>query len=92
MVVGTGTAFGKEGDDEQASGSTWWVGHHLRWRDALFVAALGVGLGAAAHLLSHLIDRELGGRPAVDFPGLALLAIALLVAAIRRRHVAREGY
>lgn len=45
MVVGTGTAFGKEGDDEQASGSTWWVGHHLRWRDALFVAALGVGLG-----------------------------------------------
>lgn len=59
----------------------------LRWRDALFVAALGTGLGAALHLLSHLIDRDLGGRPAVDLPGLALLAGLLGVAALRRRGI-----
>jgi hypothetical protein len=62
----------------------------LRWRDALFVALLGAGLGGALHAISHLLDRDLGGRP-VDAPGLGLLAALLIAAALRRRGVAREG-
>lgn len=62
----------------------------LRWRDALVVAALGAGLGGALHALSHLLDRELGGR-AVDALGLGLLAILPIVAALRRRGGARGG-
>jgi hypothetical protein len=33
----------------------------LYWRDALLVALLGVGLGAALHAVAHVVDRHLGG-------------------------------
>ena len=55
-----------------------------------------VGLGgytasAVLHLVSHLLDRDLGGNPARDFPYLTFLAvagIAGLAASLRRRAVA----
>ena len=54
-------------------------------RDALVVALFGVGIGAFVHALSHVLDRNLGGNPAFDIPALFVLAIALLVGAIKRR-------
>lgn len=48
----------------------------------LSAALLGVGTGAAAHVVSHLIDIDLGGNPASDIPLLSVLAIALLAAGI----------
>lgn len=62
----------------------------LRWRDALFVVLLGVGVGAAVHVLSHIIDCDLGGRGS-DLPSLALLAVVLLAAAALRPRTQRKG-
>lgn len=57
--------------------------------DALSASLFGVGIGAAAHLVSHVIGRNLGGRPESDLPVFALLAIFLLAAAeVRRRQSA----
>ena len=56
--------------------------------DALTVALVGVGVGAALHAVSHVIGIDLGGRPAIDIPVFGGLAVALLVVgAMRwRRH------
>jgi hypothetical protein len=55
--------------------------------DALAVALLGVGAGAALHVLSHLIGTDLGGNPEIDIPTFALIAVLLLVAGVVRwRH------
>jgi uncharacterized membrane protein len=57
------------------------------WRpraDALVMALVGVGLGAALHAVSHLIGRDLGGKPETDIPSLAAMAAMLLVAGILR--------
>ena len=60
----------------------------LIWSDALLVALSGVGIAATIHFVSHVIDRNLGGRPASDLPLLGLLALALLVSAgLRYRQV-----
>jgi hypothetical protein len=47
--------------------------------DALVAGLLGVGFGAAAHVVSHVVGRDLGGNPGLDLPGLSLLAVLLLV-------------
>ncbi len=47
--------------------------------DALTVALLGTGLGAALHVLSHAIGVDLGGAPATDIPVFTALAVLLLV-------------
>lgn len=47
---------------------------------ALPVALLGSGVGAAAHLVSHIVGRDLGGRPASDIPTFGLIALVLLAA------------
>jgi uncharacterized membrane protein len=52
--------------------------------DALAVALFGVGIGASAHVVSHLVGRDLGGRPSFDIPSLTLLAVLLLLAGIVR--------
>jgi hypothetical protein len=52
--------------------------------DALAVALFGVGIGASAHVVSHLVGRDLGGRPSFDIPSLTLLAVLLLIAGIVR--------
>lgn len=44
----------------------------------LAVALLGVGIGMAAHTLSHVLGIELGGKPATDIPLFGLLTVALL--------------
>lgn len=48
----------------------------------LSAALIGAGSGAAAHVVSHLIDIDLGGSPATDVPTLSVLAVALLAAGI----------
>lgn len=48
--------------------------------DALAVALLGVGIGSAAHTVSHLVGVGLGGRPATDLPTFTLLTLVLLAA------------
>jgi len=48
--------------------------------DAVTVALLGVGIGAALHAVSHVIGIDLGGRPAIDIPVFSVLALILLVA------------
>jgi len=54
--------------------------------DLLAAALLGTGLGAALHVVSHLIGMDLGGTPATDIPVFGALAALLLVAgAVRWR-------
>lgn len=63
------------------------------WRDALFVALAANGLAAALHFVSHLVDRDLGGR-ASDPVGLGILMVVVVAAAlyrIRGRAAPEEG-
>ena len=52
--------------------------------DALTVALVGVGVGAALHAVSHVIGIDLGGRPAIDIPVFGGLAVVLLVVGVMR--------
>jgi uncharacterized protein YjeT (DUF2065 family) len=58
-------------------------------RDALLAALAGAGTGAAFHLISHLIDHDLGGDPAVAVSGSSLWTTAaargMMRAAVDRR-------
>ena len=56
-----------------------------RLRDTLLVALTGVAIGATAHTAAHIIDRDLGGQPALDIPAFGLITI-LLIAAAAARH------
>ncbi len=62
----------------------------LRMRDALFVAMVGVGSGAALHAIAHITDRNDGGRSS-DPGALGLLAVLLLVGAALRWKTAVSG-
>ncbi len=55
----------------------------LAARDALLVALAGVGLASALHALSHLVDRDLGGRSS-DPVNLAVLAAVIILGAVLR--------
>jgi hypothetical protein len=55
----------------------------------LGVALLGVGIGAAAHVVSHLVGRDLGGKPESDIPIFVLTAIVLLVGGLVRSRPSR---
>lgn len=48
--------------------------------DALAVTLVGVGIGSAAHTVSHAIGHDLGGNPIVDIPTWVILTVVLLVA------------
>ena len=52
--------------------------------DALVVALTGVGVGSAAHLVSHVVGLDLGGNPATDLPLFAVLTLALLAGGLSR--------
>jgi hypothetical protein len=52
--------------------------------DGLAVALVGVGLGAALHVLAHVVGRDLGGRPETDIPALGVMALLLLAAGLLR--------
>jgi hypothetical protein len=49
---------------------------------ALAVALVGVGIGSAAHVISHAVGTDLGGRPAVDIPFFGASTGLLLVAGV----------
>lgn len=53
-------------------------------REALLVALGGTAVGAVFHLVGHVLDRHLGGNPAVDIPAFGLLAVLLVAAAVAR--------
>lgn len=53
--------------------------------DALTVALLGVGVGAAGHVVSHLVGLDTGGNPVLDIPSLGLLAALLVVTGLLHR-------
>jgi hypothetical protein len=55
--------------------------------EALAVALCGAGVGAVAHTLSHVVDRDQGGTPAVDIPVWIVVSIVLLVAGVARWRV-----
>ena len=56
--------------------------------DALAVALIGTGVGAVAHVVSHLVGIDLGGTPGFDIPALSILGILLLVAGtVRWRNI-----
>ena len=50
--------------------------------DGLAAGLLGAGAGSAAHLLSHVLDVDLGGSPSTDIPTLTILGAALIAAGI----------
>ncbi|MBW3663429.1 MAG: hypothetical protein KY469_10050 [Actinobacteria bacterium] len=52
--------------------------------DGLAAALLGAGVGAAVHVIGHVIDIDLGGKPASDIPTLSILALAAIVAGYAR--------
>ena len=58
--------------------------------DALFVTLTGVAIASAAHLLSHVVDRDLGGAPATDIPFFAVVTVALIGAAVSRSGAVRQ--
>jgi hypothetical protein len=59
--------------------------------DTLAVGLIGVGVGSAAHTISHLVGQDLGGTPAVDIPVFAALSLVLLVAGAVRWREHRAG-
>ena len=52
--------------------------------DALAVVLCGVGVGAVAHTVSHVVDHDLGGTPVADIPLWSLLSLVLLWAGVKR--------
>jgi hypothetical protein len=52
--------------------------------DALAITLCGVGVGAVAHTISHVVDRDRGGTPAVDIPFWAVLSLVLLGVGVAR--------
>lgn len=55
--------------------------------DGLTVALVGVGVGAALHVVSHVVGQDLGGTPERDIPAFAGIALLLLAAGgYRWRH------
>lgn len=52
--------------------------------DGLAVALLGVGVGSGAHVVSHVVGRDLGGTPEADLPLFTVVTVLLLVAGVVR--------
>lgn len=46
--------------------------------ESLTLALLGTGIGGAAHAVSHIIGRDLGGNPSRDIPLFVIVAALLL--------------
>lgn len=63
----------------------------FRAADALTVGLLAVGVGSAAHLVSHVIGRNLGGTPAMDIPLFSILSAVLLGAGLARLRSRQTG-
>ena len=50
---------------------------------ALAVGLVGVGVGSAAHVVSHVVGTDLGGTPETDIPFFAVMTGLLLAAGLR---------
>lgn len=59
--------------------------------DSTATALIGVGIGSLAHMGSHLLGLDLGGRPAVDVPAFAGLGLLLLLAGWVRLRSQRQN-
>jgi len=59
--------------------------------DVLAMALIGVGTGAAFHLLSHLLGLDLGGNPPADIPTFTVMALLLLAAGAARWRAGRSA-
>ena len=59
-------------------------------RDALLAALAGVAVGAVAHLVGHIVDRDAGGQPVVDIALFGLIAGLLVVATVVRARLERD--
>jgi hypothetical protein len=53
-------------------------------RDALATALIGVGIGSAAHVASHVVGHDLGGNPQLDIPFFSIITVALISAGMVR--------
>jgi uncharacterized membrane protein len=62
----------------------------LRWSDASLVALAGAGAGAGVHVVSHIIDHDLGGETSQTVV-LGVLAMVLLLAAAGRLRAIGDG-
>lgn len=60
----------------------------MRWRNALTVVIAANAVAAVMHAISHIIDRDLGGK-ASDPWFLSAIALALAVPAVRRLRAER---
>ena len=60
----------------------------MRWRSALSVAIAANAIAAVMHAISHIIDRDLGGKTSDPWL-LSAIALALAIPAIRRLRGAR---
>ncbi|MCA1671447.1 MAG: hypothetical protein LC799_04340 [Actinobacteria bacterium] len=58
--------------------------------DSLAVPLLGVGVGSGAHLVSHIVGRDLGGKPATDISLFTLLTVLLVAGGLMRLRAVRE--
>ncbi|HXO66565.1 MAG TPA: pyridoxamine 5'-phosphate oxidase [Candidatus Dormibacteraeota bacterium] len=54
------------------------------WDDALLAVLGGNAVGATIHLISHQLDRSLGGHPSTDIPFLGGLSVVLIGAWVLR--------
>lgn len=60
----------------------------MRWRNALTVVIAANAIAAVMHAISHIIDRDLGGKTSDPWL-LSAIALALAIPAIRRLRGAR---
>ncbi|HUG83526.1 MAG TPA: hypothetical protein VMM13_03130 [Euzebya sp.] len=58
--------------------------------DALLVSLAGVAVAATLHLVSHVIDRDMGGTPGTDIPFFAVISVVLIAAAATRAGTATK--
>lgn len=61
----------------------------LVWRDAVRVALSGFAVAAGLHVVSHVMDADLGGK-ATDIPSLLVLFAAAAYALLRRSRSAER--
>lgn len=62
----------------------------LLWSDGLFVALAGGSVGASVHFVSHVLDRDLGGRASDPYLLGALAAILVIGTWLRHRTLTRS--
>ena len=60
-------------------------------RDGLLAALSGVAIGSGFHVVSHLLDRHIGGKPGRDIAFFAVMTLVLAFAAWARTRETSVG-